>query len=278
MTSRRFLAVAAPVVFVATTAPRSAAAQGSGFSYTFIAQVHNSDPDGKATDHIAMSGHASILGDRTRIDFDSLTGQLAGMRGGYFFSLDAGARAVFVNPKAKRYLEMPMQMLAQHFTRLVTGASGAANTNASDVHLDVVTVGAGPTMLGRATTHYRLVAVYTINTPAETWRDSTVNDLYYAPDLKNFINPFLSLVPAMLDGMGMYGSAYDQQYMAARAKLYQGGAPLRTVSNFTITDARGKAASIVVTTEVTQLSAGDVNPSIFDIPTDYRKQTIGLPQ
>jgi len=276
MTGRQFLAIAASIAFVATTAPPSIAAQGSGITYTFVMQVHVTDSDGKTTDGITMRGHASMLGDQTRIDFDSLNGQLAGIRGGYFLVLNGGNRVVLVAPKAKRYLEMPMQLLAQHFTKLTTGADGFVDRHATDVHVDAVAMGAGPTLFRHSTTHYRLVDVKTINAPTNTERDSIVNDLYYAPDLKNFINPFLSYAPAMAAGMGMYGPAYDQQYMAARANLYQGGAPLRTVSDFTITVDSGKRTRVMLTTEVTQLGVADVDASVFDLPADYAKQTIGL--
>jgi len=277
MTRFQLFAIAAPIVFVSTAASRSTAAQGSGLRYTFVTQGHVTDPDGKTTDGITMSGHASILGDRTRIDFDSLSGRMAGMRGGYFLVLNGGDRVVVVVAKAKRYLEMPMQVLAQHFTKLTTGADGFVDRrHATDVHVDAVAMGDGPTLFGHATTHYRLVDTKTINSVEHTERDSIVNDMYYAVDLKNFVNPFLSYVPAMVAGMGMYGPAYDQQYMAARAKLYQRGAPLRTVSDFTITVDNG-TSRMILTTEVTQLNVADVDASVFDLPADYARQTIGLP-
>lgn len=283
MTRLRFLAMAAPLVFTAAATPRPTADRAPGLTYTFVSHVQITDPNGKTTDRVAMSGHASILGDRARIDLDSLAAPMSpahqqggdAMRGVYFLSLDGGRRLVFVDPNKKQYMDMSMSGMMQGLGALTKGMGGLINFQATDVHVDAQKIGPGPTMLGHSTVHYRLTDSKTMNTKilfkTMTSHDSTVTDLYYAPDLKNFINPFLSNSQAMTGALDMFGPEYKQQYMAAHAKLYQAGAPLRTVSTATATDGSGKVRRTVSTTEVTQLSTGNVSASLFDIPSDYTK-------
>jgi hypothetical protein len=289
MTRLRFLAMAAPIVFVAATVPRPAVDRASGVTYSFVSRVQTTDPNGKSTERIGMSGHASILGDRARIDLDSLAAPMtpaqhqegaSAMQGMYFLSLDGGRKFVYVIPSKKQYMEMQTLGMMQGLNAL-TGAGGLIKFEASNIHVDAEKLGAGPTILGHRTVHYRLTDSKTMKTrilfKTMTSRDSTVTDLYYAPDLKNFINPFLSNSQATTGALDMFGAEYKQQYMAAHAKLYQEGAPLRTVATRTRTDGSGKVTTTISTMEVTQLNTGYVNPSIFDIPADYTKIDTSVP-
>ena len=285
----RFLAVAAPMAFVAAATPRPLAKLTPGLTYTFTSHVQTTDPNGQTTDRVVMSGHAAILGDRARIDLDSMGAQTspaqqsAGtMRGIYFLSLNGGARLVYVDPVKKQYMDMDMGGMLHGLAALTSGSRGLIRIQASNVHIDADRIGAGPAILGHSTLHYRLTESKTMSTKVLfktiTSRDSSVTDLYYAPDLKNFVNPFLSNSQAMTGMLDMYGPEYKQQYLAAHAKLYGEGAPLRSVSTTTTTDGSGKVRMTVVTTEVTQLSTGNVIATQFDIPADYSKIDVSVPQ
>ena len=281
MTRLQFLAIAAPVVFIAAATPRPIANRAPGLKYTFASHVQITDPNGTTTDRVAMSGHASVLGDRGRIDLDSMAAPMNpaqqqhngdSMRGVYFLSLDGGSRFVLVDPSKKQYMDVGGMM--QGLSALSSNSGGLIKMQASNVHIDAEKIGAGPAILGHSTVHYRLTESKTMNTKilfrTVTSHDSTVTDLYYAPDLKNFINPLLSN-SQMMGMLDMFGPDYKQQYMAAHSKLYQEGAPLRTISTSKVTDGSGKVRTTVSTTEVTQLSAGNVDASLFDIPAGYTK-------
>jgi hypothetical protein len=291
MTRLRLLAVAAPILLIGAATPRSTTDFAPGLTYTFTSHVQTTDPNGQTTDRVVMSGHAAILGDRARIDLDSMGAQNgqaqqqssgSSMRGVYFLSLNGGSRLVYVDPTRKQYMDMNVGGMMRGLSALTSSTGGLIKIQASNVHIDADKIGAGPTILGYSTVHYRLTESKTMNTrvlfKTVTSRDSSVTDLYYAPDLKNFINPFLSSSQAMTGALDMYGPEYKQQYMAAHAKLYQEGAPLRAVSTVTSTDGSGKMRTTVSTTEVTQLSAGNVNATLFDIPPDYSKVDVSVPQ
>jgi hypothetical protein len=284
MASLRSAAVAAPMLFVAAIAPRPVADRAPGLTYTFVSRIQMTDANGKSTDRVMMSGHAALLGDRARIDLDSMAtpmnpaqGQRNGdsMRGMYFLTLDGGKRLVYVDPNKKQYMDMQMDGMLKGLSSITNATGGLVRMQASNVHIDAEKVGAGPMILGHATVHYRLTDSKTMNTKVlfktSTTRDSTVSDLYYAPDLKNFVNPFLSNSQASMGALDLFGPEYKQQYMAAHAKLYQEGAPLRTVATSISTDGNGKVRTSVMTMEVTQMSTGTVSASLFDIPTDYTK-------
>ena len=274
-----FIVTAAPILFLGVATPRPQTVQQAGLTYDFLVRINRTGPDGTTSGGTGLSGHASVLVDHVRVDFDQRHAP-PGMAGAYLLSNDAGAHAIFVAPNRHASVEVPMSVLVQKFTNS-TGNFGGLMNQATDVHIDVQQVGAGPEISGQPTTHYQLMEVKTINgkvpDAAQHQRDSVTTDLYYAPGLKDFVNPFL-LGPVLAGGLDGLGPDDKQQYLAARQKIYPGVAPLRAVSTETITEADGKVITIVVTAEVNQLKSVDVDPSLFEIPAGYSKTTVQGPQ
>jgi hypothetical protein len=279
MTRFGFLPLVAPILFVGTAAPRPITHRAPGLTYDFVLRLSRTAQDGKTSRAIGVRGHASVLGDHVRVDFDPHAAP-PGMTGSYFLSNDAGAHAVLVDTDKHQAMEMPMPALVKKFSSS-SGKFGALLNQATDVHVDVQDMGAGPDMFGQPTKHYQLFEEKTINgnvpDAALHQRDSVMVDLFYAPSLENFINPFVSEPPfaGRLDGLG---GEDMQRYLAARAKLYPGLAPLRAVTRETITDANGKSVNLVLTVMVTRIESADVDSSIFEIPEGYSKATVQEPQ
>lgn len=271
MSCLRFLGFAMPMLaFGAPTLhPRTSS---DAVVYSFAVTLGTTGQDGSAADdRVVLSGHASQLVGRVRIDFDPAAGSL--MHGAYFLALDAGTRAVVVFASRRQYLEMPMQSLIRQFNASPRRFGGLDN-RATDVRIDEQDVGVGPMILGLPTEHYQIAEARTVNgevpDAAQHLRDSVVTDLYYAPALEGLVNPFLlePLLGGYVDGLGLQDI---RRVMAARASLYQGSAPLRAVSTETITNGAGRAIVHVATAEIADLTTSAVDPSIFDIPDGYSK-------
>jgi hypothetical protein len=274
-----FIVTAAPILFLGVATPRPQIETDAGLTYDFTVALYRTGPDGESSGGVGLRGHASVVGDHVRIDFDSQASP-PGMAGGYFLSNDAGAHAIIVATDKHQAIEMPMPALVQKFGNS-SGNFGGLLNQATDVHIDVQDMGAASPIFGQPTMHYRLVEAKTINgqipDAALRQRDSLVSDLYYAPALKNFINPFL-LEPPFAGSLDGLGPEDKQRYLAARARLYPSMAPLRTISREIITKADGTVISIGIVTMVTRLKSVDVDPSLFDIPAGYSKTTAQAPQ
>ncbi|HSU97362.1 MAG TPA: hypothetical protein VLI40_09030 [Gemmatimonadaceae bacterium] len=279
MTGFGFLVLAAPILFVGAAAPRPVTHRAPGLSYDFVLRLSRTTQDGKIDRGYGVRGHASVLGDHVRVDFDEHAAP-PGMTGSYFLSNDAGAHAIIVAADKHQTIEMSMPALVKKFSNS-SGNFGGLLNQATDVNVDVQDLGAGPDMFGQPTKHDQLVEVKTINgnvrDAAQHERDSVIVDLFYAPGLQNLINPFVSEPPfaGRMDGLGPEDM---QRYLAARAKLYPGLAPLRAVTRETTTDANGKSVKFVLTVMITRMESTDVDQSIFEIPEDYSKTTLQGPQ
>jgi len=275
MTGFGFLVLAAPILFVGAAAPRAVTQGAPGLTYDFVLRLSRTAQDGKIDRGNGVRGHASVLGDHVRVDFDEHAAP-PGMTGSYFLSNDAGTHAIIVAADKHQTMEMPMPALVKKFSNS-SGNFGGLLNQATDVSVDVQDLGAGPDMFGQPTKHDQLVEVKTINgtvrDAALHQRDSVIVDLFYAPGLQNFINPFVSEPPfaGRMDGLGPEDM---QRYLAARAKLYPGLAPLRAVTRETITDGNGKSVNLVLTVMITRIESADVDPSIFDIPEGYSKSVV----
>jgi hypothetical protein len=276
MTWLRFVAAAAP--FMAYAAPAAAVALAppiSALSYDFVGSTVTTDATGKSYEQVLMHGRVMTFADRARIDIDEAGSANGFMRGYYMLLSEGGSRIVWVNPKARQYRETDSESMFSGLNELSNGSNGLITMQASNVHIDAQKVGAGPVIQGHNTVHYRLSQHMDMKTKVlsktATTHDDQVIDYYYATDIPRFINPFLSSAPSLPQDGTLFGDDYTKQLRAAIEKLYQGGAPLRTIVTAKSTDDMGHVQTTVTTTEVTNVRRGDVNLALFEIPTGYIK-------
>ena len=96
--------------------PHAASLDPAGLTYTFTVHQSRIGADGNTVDRVGLSGHAAVLGDRTRIYFDAAAAPPAlGTRGAYILEVDGGARIIVISPASRQYVEMPPQALIELF-------------------------------------------------------------------------------------------------------------------------------------------------------------------
>jgi hypothetical protein len=274
----RFIAAAATLMVYAV--PAIAAVPTpiiSALTYEFVGSAITTDANGKSYEQILMRGRAMTFSDRARIDIDEAGSATGFMRGAYLLLSDGGGRILWVNPMARQYRETDPESILGGLADLSNGSNGLITMEASNVHIDAQKVGVGPLIQGHNTVHYRLSQHMDMKTKVlyktATTHDDQIIDYYYATDIPNFINPFLPSAPSLPQNGMLLSGDYTKQLRAAIDKLYQGGAPLRTIVNSRSTDDVGHVHTTVTTTEVTSVRRSDVNVSLFDLPSGYARMS-----
>jgi hypothetical protein len=228
-------------------------------------------------DTSVIHGHAVGSADKMRMDLKmqgpgAQVSPLGGNGGEVTMILsDTGKTVTYLDSKAGHYLRVrPADMLAQaQQTGVKMGFSGT--------EAKVDNLGAGPTILGHPTSHYRIGTGMTMTITAmgqdQVVKISSTSDYYYADDIKGVVNPFASLSGG--DMAAMFGSSskeFADKLKAMQDKL-PNATPLRASSTATMT-AQGQTRITSTQAEVTSVQWVDADAKIFDIPSTYTPVTL----
>jgi hypothetical protein len=150
---------------------------------------------------------------------------------------------------------------------------GGVKMEVSGTEARVDNLGAGPTILGHPTRHYRMITGMTMTITAmgqqqQSVRIASTTNHYFPTDIKSAFNPFASMTGT--DMANMFGSSskeFAQKLKAAEAKLPK-APPLRTSTTATITT-QGVTRVTKSNTEVTSVQWVNADPKVFEIPAGY---------
>ena len=276
----RFAAVATlPLVFMA------AQPVADGMSYEFVMKSTSKATGNKET--VTMRGRGTYAGDDARIELleaSSATGgtDAWGGKGTYFIVKNGGKDMLLVNPAEKTYMKWDMMAMMAGLGKMMNAVGGLVKMSVSDVKIDAQDMGAGPSVQGYATRHFRMVQNYTVNASVfgktSKTRSETTTDYYIAPTLK-IANPFVmnAQTTEMMGQFDMFNAPdYKNQMAAANAKMPKTGVPLRMETKMVSTDEKGKAETSTSVMEMTNFKAGNIPASTFEIPSDYK--LVEMPQ
>jgi hypothetical protein len=203
-------------------------------------------------------GHGASIGMQSRLDIDSVQGQMPLAIGDFMLSLDSG-RVVMVSPSTKTFSEgmpamaaMPPEVIAQ-----------ASVTN---VNVTTEKLGAGETMQGFATEKVRMTVTYSLSIMGTMLNTMTTSDMWIAQLPAAATTPFDGALPKELSEGPMKELA--DKTMAARKTIK--GTPLKTVTTSMIT---GPATfSTVTTVDLLDLKTGDVDPAVLKVPDGFTRK------
>ena len=268
--------VLAPLSYInaqVSKAPAIAAPAGKNISMDFrTTVVIQGQPDSSV-----IQGHAVGSADKMRMDLKmqgpgAQVSPLGGTSGEVTMILsDTGKTVTYLDSKAGHYLRVrPADMLAQ---AQQTGVKMAF----SGTEAKVDNLGAGPTILGHPTSHYRIGTGMTMTITAmgqdQVVKISSTSDYYYADDIKGVVNPFASLSGG--DMAAMFGSSskeFADKLKAMQDKLPK-ATPLRASSTATMT-AQGQTRITSTQAEVTSVQWVNADSTIFEIPSTYTPVTL----
>ena len=269
----RFAAVASlPVVFMA------AQPVVEGMTYEFVMKTTSKQTKDKET--VTMRGRGAYAGDDAKIEIIEAGAQSGGQdmyggKGGYFIVKDGGKQMLLVSPKDKTYMKWDLASMMAGMGAAVNAVGGLVKMEMSDITIDAKDMGAGPTIQGYATRHFRLTQNYTMSAKVfgrtSKTRSESTTDYYIAPNLR-IANPFVTTeqANAMMAQFDMFNKPeYKNQMAAANAKMPKTGAPLRWVTTVVSTDEKGKSETSTTSMEMTNFKAGNIPASEFQVPAGY---------
>jgi hypothetical protein len=254
---------------VVTPAIATAQRASPGYAYHLRMTSRVTRPNGRTTDYVVMAGNAIVTEQRGRFDIDEASRESGALpQKGSYILYDSTSMTI-VSPRDRQIVSFPLVGLERALSS--AGVSGTL-VKISDVAVNFEKLGAGETMLGMATTKFRITQDYKVAAKsALTSRNDTehvVQDFWMADEQKGFANPFARLA---LFRAGP-GSGFDEILTrTAEAHSRMGrGVPLKTVTTATSTSNRNEVTQTVTTMEVTDLEAEKVDDDILVAPADYQ--------
>jgi hypothetical protein len=226
------------------------------------------------TDTSVLTGHAVGTADKMRVDVKmkmqgagAAVGMLASQGEVSMIVTDSGKTITYLDSRNSQYIRVrPTEMIAQ------AQQMGGMKMDFSGTEAKVENLGAGPTILGHPTSHYRVATGMTMKISAmgqeQTVKVGSTTDTYYATDIKADLNPFASLSGGDMANMfGTTNKEFADKMKAAQAKLPK-GVPLRAVSSSTLT-AHGQTKVTNTQAEVTSIQWVPYDAKTYEVPSTY---------
>jgi hypothetical protein len=223
-------------------------------------------------DTSVIIGHAVGNADKMRLDVKGAPSQRSTLTSDSVVTMvvtDSGKTITFLDSKQGQYFQVrPAEMVSQ------AQQMGAMKMEFSGTQAKVDSLGAGPSILGHPTTHYRVTTGMTMTVNAmgqqQVVKFSSVADNYYATDLTGSLNPFSSVTSGDMASMFASSNAdFAKQLKEVRAKLPK-GTQLRALNAATIV-AQGQTRVTTSLAEVTGLQWVNSDPKAFDIPASFKQ-------
>lgn len=203
-------------------------------------------------------GRGASIGAQSRLDIDTVQGQLPLTVGDFMLTLDSG-RMVVVSPSTKTYSEGLPGLVALSPEML-------AQASVTNVNVTTEKLGAGETMQGFATEKVRMTITYSLAIMGTALNTITTSDLWIAQLPAAVMTPFDGAIPKELSEGPMKELA--EKSMAARKAIK--GTPVKTVTTSSISGPM--SFSTVTTIELLDLKTGDVDPAVLKVPEGFAKK------
>lgn len=250
----KLLAVAGAFVFASPVMGQK------GIRLTYTATTIDTDDSSRTVG----TGFVAAQGKHAKFSMLSNKGELEGE----IILRNGGDSSIILIPSEKMY------MAGANFTALNMVGNFI---KLSDVKLDVKKVGAGPTIQGHSTVHYRIKSSQKldVNMPGGIGKSASQTsqseaDVYLAPGLRNEISAtslYLLYGPHMLMAEGPEKQRVEKSLM----ELATGGMMLKSTTHSTSTDGDGRVTKTSNEFLVTSVREADLPSSEFLPPEGYKK-------
>lgn len=249
-------------VAVTCTAAIAARPAAPGVSYRVRMVMTPPDMPGMQMSQVVIVGHGSAIGAQSRIDIDSVSGQVPLAVGDFMLTLDSG-RLMTVSPSTRTYSDEAMSMVALPPQLL-------AQASITNVNVTIEKLGAGEPMQGYATEKARLTSTYVLNIMGQSMNAMNVSELTLALLPTAVTTPFDGNMPKeLLEGpMKELG----EKMIAARKSLGTATA-LKTVNTSTMSAPMlPQPLTTVLSIELLDMKPAEVDPAALRVPEGYAKK------
>jgi len=236
-----------------------------GISMTSVTTIDSGG--GSSREPVTMK--MQVDGERARIEWAGGRGPSGG---GYMLTTDGGQTVFMVNPEEKTYMKWDIEKMLQGVGGMMDQMKGLMQVKVTDHNVEKVADEAGPAILGYPTRHYKFVTRMTTETTifGRKQTNTSTNEQEVWATTKMEAPGFAIWRKMQSQKTGF--ADMDKLIEAERAKGIK-GIPLKTI--LTAAGARGRTTKTV--TEVTQVTEGRIDGSAFEIPKDYKEETLEIP-
>jgi hypothetical protein len=218
--------------------------------------------------NLNWTGNVVVSGGRGRVDITD--GGAEGLFGqGDYMLFDANDFLV-VRPSSKEYIGLPGGGLSGGLEML--RAMPNLRVDVSDLKVAIEKVGAGDTIAGQTTQHYRLTSGYIVSIDAGFLQqamalESTTD--YWVANVEGLTTgPFLKIFSGVLS-LGGIVKEIGPKVDSAVARMGN-TSPLKAVTVTSISDGRGGTSESEASIVVGSIKRRDVDPGVFVLPSDYQ--------
>ena len=254
------------ILSVAAAAVVAVGARPAAPGVTYRVRISMTPPDmpGMQMEPMSIVGHGLAIGAQSRVDIDSVSGQMMPVSvGDYMLTLDSG-RTYTVTPSTRSYSDGAGSMMAAAPPQVLAQAS------VTNVSVTTEKLGAGEPVQGYATEKVRMTTTYVLNIMGQTMNSMNVSEMLVAKLPASVTTPFDGNMPKEL----MEGPMKElgEKMIAARKSLGDVTA-LRTTNTSTMTTPMlPTPLTTVITVELLDVKPGDVDPSMLKIPEGFVKK------
>jgi hypothetical protein len=269
--------VGAPLIFGSLLAAANPAAAGTGtidptglrydIQFTTTSMMST---DGQPTAG-ANTGLAHVAMANGNVRIDVVSGEFGAVMGSGDFMIyrDTGHSATIYKPSMTKYFQLDLQKLSAGLTKTVNGFGAALGVKATDVKLDLASLGAGDKVGPLATVKYRLTQDYTLTMsflgmPGHSTKMHSTTDYWFTPSLTMMVNPFAQTIQET----AWLGAEYGKQLSALQAKLPKGIA-VKQVMTDVATDSAGTKTTTTVTWALVDFVRASFPDATFQPPAGY---------
>ena len=191
-----------------------------------------------------------------------------------------GHRVISVHPSSGEYSvvdDSVFERVAGIGLQAVSGI-GIVRFRVHDAHISTERLGAGETIAGFATEHYRLRQDYTVDVSpfgmhGDAVRQRVVTEYWVAPRAQLLPNPLIDMLSQIGTALAQSDPDFVRRSAAARDSLFS-GTPMRIAVTIT-TDAKDEADKppTVHRFEVTEIEDTTFDPAIWEVPAGLRRRS-----
>ena len=274
------LASATAILTLVAAAWPPKSAPGLGYTIRVSSRPKGGGGGGRQAREMSMgpgnwnwTGSVVASGGRGRVDITD--GGAEGLFGQGDYMLFDASDFLIVRPSSKEYIGLPSAGLSGGLEMLRTMPN--VRVEVSDLKVEMARVGAGDTVAGQTTQHYRLTSGYIVSIDAgflqQAMAIESTTDYWVANVEGLTTGPFLKVFSGVMS-LGGIVKEVGPKVDSAVARMGN-VSPLKAVTETSITDGRGGISETEATILVSAIKRRDVDPGVFVLADDFQPANIG---
>lgn len=191
-------------------------------------------------------------------------------KGTWLLSTNAGETMYLVNPEEKTYAVFDFAGMLGTATAALKSMGPMAKMTFSKPQVEKLEEGAGPEILGMATTRHKFRTTYTLNMQVLVMKMNSTTESVEETWSTTALDDEIGMRGWLRKGVKTGDEGFDRLIDAEMSKV--NGLPLKRIVTTTTTDDKGRKSTSTMTIEVTALERGvDIPDSTFGIPVGYEE-------